>query len=419
MTSSSCERSIPCTGPASPTAPSSGCGTDASAWRTRSRRVCGARDAAGFDRFCRWVTRLYDVEMPNFIARNYDGPLDLIRPLAPAIELVRLGGFGRLAGKVGSFFARRAAAPVVQLPVDVCRAGALRGARRCTRVITYMDTIGGVFFPVTGSTRSPGAGPGGGQGGGDVPLRHRRRPHPPGRFRRRSSAWGATADRRPDRVRRRGLQRRPAGGVPQLLPGLAPPRAVRRAHYSPSCVVWHAGVRGDPPPSAAHHNIHFGRSWDDAFRALLDEGVRMPDPSTLVTVPTIDDDTAAPPGHALYVLEPVPNLDGRVDWASERDRVARAARRAGRRARLPDRRRRRGARRSAGLGAPGPRPRHPVRARRTGSGRPARSGPRTSNAGRRVSCSSARPPSPASACRWCSCPAGWPPPGSSSCGRDR
>ena len=29
----------------------------------------------------------------------------------------------------------------------------------------------------------------------------------------------------------------------------------------------------------------------------------------------------APPGrHALYVLEPMPNLDGRVDWTRERPR---------------------------------------------------------------------------------------------------
>ena len=42
----------------------------------------------------------------------------------------------------------------------------------------------------------------------------------------------------------------------------------------------------------------------------------MPDPSLLVTVPTVDEPSMAPPGrHVLYVLEPVPNLDGAVDWA--------------------------------------------------------------------------------------------------------
>ena len=86
--------------------------------------------------------------------------------------------------------------------------------------------------------------------------------------------------------------------------------------------MWHVGVRGDLPPGVEHHNIHFGRAWDGAFRALLHDGTRMPDPSRLVSVPTLAEPAMAPPGrHVLYVLEPVPNLDGRVDWTRERDRL--------------------------------------------------------------------------------------------------
>jgi phytoene desaturase len=48
----------------------------------------------------------------------------------------------------------------------------------------------------------------------------------------------------------------------------------------------------------------------------------MPDPSILVTLHAKDDPTLAPPGcSTLYVLEPVPNLDGRVDWTVERERL--------------------------------------------------------------------------------------------------
>jgi len=49
----------------------------------------------------------------------------------------------------------------------------------------------------------------------------------------------------------------------------------------------------------------------------------MADPSRLVSVPSLDDPSAAPEGCAtLYVLEPVPNLAaGRVDWSSERPRM--------------------------------------------------------------------------------------------------
>jgi phytoene desaturase len=48
----------------------------------------------------------------------------------------------------------------------------------------------------------------------------------------------------------------------------------------------------------------------------------MPDPSILVTVPTLDEPAMAPPDrHVVYALEPVPNLDGRVDWSRERPRA--------------------------------------------------------------------------------------------------
>jgi phytoene desaturase len=109
-----------------------------------------------------------------------------------------------------------------------------------------------------------------------------------------------------------------------LVPGLPAPRTVRRGHYSPSAVVWHVGGTVDLPAGAEHHNIHFGGEWDSAFRALLDDGVRMPDPSVLVSVPSLKEPSMAPAGrHVLYALEPVPNLDGRIDWTRERA-VARA-----------------------------------------------------------------------------------------------
>jgi phytoene dehydrogenase-like protein len=52
----------------------------------------------------------------------------------------------------------------------------------------------------------------------------------------------------------------------------------------------------------------------------------MPDPSRLVTIPSLDDSALAPRGcSTLYVLEPVPNLNGMINWSTEaqllRDRM--------------------------------------------------------------------------------------------------
>jgi phytoene dehydrogenase-like protein len=89
----------------------------------------------------------------------------------------------------------------------------------------------------------------------------------------------------------------------QLLDDLRPPRAARRGQYSPSAVVWHVGVRGQPAPPIAHHNIHFAEDWGASFDALQ-QGRLMPDPSRLVTLPSLDDSTMAPTGcSTLYVVE--------------------------------------------------------------------------------------------------------------------
>lgn len=104
----------------------------------------------------------------------------------------------------------------------------------------------------------------------------------------------------------------------QLLGDLRPPRAVRRGNYSPSAVVWHIGVRGVAGSHVAHHNIHFGTEWSSAFNALLNRGELMPDPSRLVAIVSLDDPTLAPEGRStIYVLEPVPNLNGKINWSTE------------------------------------------------------------------------------------------------------
>jgi phytoene desaturase len=91
-------------------------------------------------------------------------------------------------------------------------------------------------------------------------------------------------------------------------------------NYSPSCAVLLAGSskRYD---HIAHHNIHFGDSWDGVFEELIDEKRLMTDPSLLVTVPSHDDPQLAPKGkESYYVLFPTPNLSADIDWKREAPR---------------------------------------------------------------------------------------------------
>jgi phytoene desaturase len=281
------------------------------------REVCGPGEAANFGRFCDYLTELYDLELPHFIDRNFESVLDLLQPPWPLVKLVRMGGLRRLANVVGSYFSDPRLQRIFSFQSMYAGLSPYEAlAIYC--VITYMDTVRGVVFPEGGMHAVPK---------GLAAAAEKRGA---------SFHYGVTVDR----VERAGDGR--ATGVRledgdlvaadavvlnpdlpvayrQLLPGTPAPRVARRGHYSPSCALWMAGVRGSLPEGAAHHNIHFGAAWEGAFEALMKRGVLMPDPSMLISSPTCGDPSLAPEGCvSLYCLEPTPNLDGRVDWRRER-----------------------------------------------------------------------------------------------------
>ena len=286
------------------------------------REVCGADEARSFRRFCDWLTDLYRLELPGFIDRNFDSPLDLVRPLGPALRLLRLGGFRRLGRVVAGYFDDDRLQRIFSFQ-SMYAGLAPYEALAIYAVITYMDSVAGVFFPEGGMHAVPAAMAAAAERAG-VTLRC---DAPVERILLAEGTSGRVVGVRlagGEVVRADAVVCNPdlPAAYRTLVPGLPMPRAARRGRYSPSCVVWHAGVRGDLPPATAHHNIHFGREWDDSFRALLRDGTCMPDPSILVSVPTVDAPAMAPAGaNVLYALEPVPNLDGRVDWTTESRRL--------------------------------------------------------------------------------------------------
>jgi len=284
------------------------------------RSFAGGHDAQAFGRFCDWLERLYRAEMANFIDVNYRTPLDLVRPWRAALELVRLGAFTRLGPKVASFFDDERLQRIFSFQ-SMYAGLAPYEALSLYAVITYMDSVEGVFVPRGGMhAMATGLAAAVEKAGAEL-----RCSSPVTRILRDGGG-------RVRGVELAGGERIAADAVVcnadlpvayrTLLGGVDAPRAARRGTYSPSCALWIAGVRGAPPAGAAHHNIHFGQDWDGAFRAIIHDGVRMPDPSILVTLHSLDDASLAPEGcSTLYVLEPTPNLDGRVDWVAERERV--------------------------------------------------------------------------------------------------
>ena len=284
------------------------------------RQFANAREAEAFGRFCDWLEQLYRVEMAHFIDANFDSVLDLVKPWRAGLELVRLGGFGKLGRKVASFFDDERLQRIFSFQ-SMYAGLAPYEALSLYAVITYMDSVEGVFVP-EGGMHAMATGLAAAVEKAGVTIRY---DSPVTRILRTGS--GAVSG-----VEVAGSERISADVVVcnpdlpvayrTLLGGVDAPRVARRGKYSPSCLLWVAGVKGLPPAEAAHHNIHFGHDWNASFKALIHDGVRMPDPSILVTLHSLDDASLAPAGcSSIYVLEPTPNLDGRIDWSRERDRI--------------------------------------------------------------------------------------------------
>jgi phytoene desaturase len=290
------------------------------AMREEIRTFANAREAGAFGEFCDWVTELYQLEMPRFIDTNYDSVLDLLPAWRAALDLVRHGAFGRLDEKVASFFDDDRLRRIFSFQ-SLYAGLAPHDALALYSVITYMDMVAGVYAPKGGMTaiatglaraiRDAGAS-----------MRYGT---PVSRILRRGD--GSVTG-----VELGGSDRLVADAVVcnvdlpvayrTLLGGVDAPRVARRGTYSPSCVLWVAGVRGLPPDGVARHNIHFGKAWDESFKALIKRGARMKDPSIMVGVASSHDPTLAPEGcSTIYALEPVPNLDGRIDWARHGERI--------------------------------------------------------------------------------------------------
>lgn len=282
------------------------------------RAVCGPREAAQFGRFCDWLRELYELEMPNFIDRNFHSPLSLMRPVAPALQLLRKRAFGRLEPAVERFFDDERLVRVFSF--QALYAGlAPHQALALYAVITYMDSVNGVFTAKGGMHAVPAAMATAAHAAG-VEIRYNSKVE---RIVLRNGTSGEVTGVRLADGSTVGTNRVVCtADLPvayrTMLPGIAMPRVARRGNYSPSALVWHVGVKGEMPAEVAHHNIHFGAQWRQSFKSLLSDGERMADPSILISVPTVDDASLAPPDrHVLYVLEPVPNLDGKVDWQEE------------------------------------------------------------------------------------------------------
>ena len=269
-----------------------------------------SEEAAGYRRYVDFVTKLYKYEMNDFIDRNIDSPLNLLTP--NLARLIALGGFRRLSPKVNQFMKDPRLQKVYSFQAMYAGVSPQQ-ALAIYAVIAYMDSVNGVFFPKGGMHAVPRALAAAAEKHGVV-------------FKYNTTVTSVeVSNGRAKAVITESGERYECDAVilnPDLpvayreLLGKSPV-SIKRLKYSPSCVTLLIGS-SKKYDFAAHHNIHFGHSWDGVFDELIKKKQLMSDPSILVTIPTHDDPNLAPPGkHSYYVLFPTPNLDSNIDWTKQ------------------------------------------------------------------------------------------------------
>ena len=245
------------------------CGPGATPWRSEIARRVRCRRGRRLRSLLRLAHRASPLSRcPPSSTATTTRPSTSLATRCRRCGLARLGGFGRLDRAVGRFFAddrlrRLFSFQALYAGVAPHRALALYA------VITYMDTVGGVYFPEGGMHAVPRALAAAAERAG-VKIRYRRRVERivlargggGRRARRPARRWRALA------ADARRLHRSTCPSpTSRLLPGLeraAGPRGGARTRRRRWCGT--PASRARRPASVAHHNIHFGQAWRACVR---------------------------------------------------------------------------------------------------------------------------------------------------------
>jgi phytoene desaturase len=286
---------------------------DTKAMEQEIREKVSATEAAGYRDYVDFVTKLYKYEMNDFIDRNIDSPLNLLTP--NLARLIALGGFRHLQPKVNQFLKDPRLQKVYSFQAMYAGVSPQQ-ALAIYAVIAYMDSVNGVFFPKGGMHAVPRALAAAAQKHGVKFIYNSSVTS----LEKTGSRVTAAITDKGERYECDAIVMNP--DLPVVWKDLLgkEPLSIKRLKYSPSCVTLVVGS-SKHYDHIAHHNIHFGESWDGVFDELINKKVLMTDPSVLVTVPTHDDKSLAPAGkESYYVLFPTPNLDADIDWKVEKSR---------------------------------------------------------------------------------------------------
>lgn len=267
--------------------------------------MAGPEEAARYPAFLGKLAELYHESMPNFVQRNYDSPLDLVRPRSAAIAL-RHGMLGNLAKGVEKWFKDERLRQLFCLQTMYLGLSPY-DAPWVYATLAYMEYAEGIWYPR----------------GGMVNI---------------ALSIASLAEERGTEIRLNAPVRRIEGKRVELESGkvleadavicnadlpyaekelVAPAnrdsqsagRGARATYrYSCSAFMMYLDYRGDT--GLLHHNILLGKDFFANLDQIFKRKEIPDDPAFYVNVTSrTDPEKAAPGGENVFILVPCPNLD--------------------------------------------------------------------------------------------------------------
>jgi len=264
--------------------------------------------------FLRMGERQYRTSLDRFVGRNFDSPLQMFTP-ANLKEVVAIRAHRKMYPEVARHFRddRLRAALTFQtmyLGISPYQSPAVYG------LLPYTELALGIWFPKGGMYA--------------IPLALARLAQELGvRMHYRSTVTQVCAEHgKATGVELASGEVRPADAVlcnadlpwayKNLLAntGATLPRA-ERLRYTSSAFMMYLGTR-KRFEGLLHHNVILGGDYRGSFDDIFERFKVPDDPSFYVNAPAHTEPGLAPPGKdALYVLVPVPNRQGYLDWSVE------------------------------------------------------------------------------------------------------